>query len=454
MPTHCRRLTGLFTLGLSAAAVLGALNIQAATLGHSRVTSTADQPLRIVVQLKDISATEQASLSAQIAPAKAWQEAGLTPPVDLSTLRAELMAGVTPQTMQLVVQSAQVADSAVLDVLVDVVSAASTQRHQVSVLQAKPLPEVALAPITPKTTAALALSVTEQGVNAQTTVSKNSVVVQKNQTLSAITRRLQSDQYTDQQMMIALLQANPQAFIHNNINLLKAGATLQIPDAALVAAISPQQAQQLYQQHVQWFDEYRQRLAKGLAPTPMNSGLTPEPNALTEQSLDAGTDRLQLAAATESEKKSDQAASLAQELDYTAQRLAQLESQSGAGGSAAQPVSSDAQSSATLDAQSNTPSSITDAVSTTQAVPLTTPSTDKSVQSASWFAQDKWIWLGGLLALAALLVAWFLRRAQSSNLAYAEAVPESADRVREKLEKINLDLDSPPTDEVEFREIK
>ena len=54
--------------------------------------------------------------------------------------------------------------------------------------------------------------------------------VKRNETLWDIAKRVRPDSdISMQQMMIALLRANPDAFTANNINNLKAGATLQIP---------------------------------------------------------------------------------------------------------------------------------------------------------------------------------------------------------------------------------
>lgn len=456
MAMHCRRLTGFGLLALSAAAVFGALNSQATTLGHSRVTSSPDQPLRIVVQLKDVQSAEQASLTAQIAPLSAWQDAGLTPPVQLSTLKTDLIAGFRPNTLQLVVQSNQVAQAPVVDVLVEIKSDSATQRHQVSVLQATTSSTVVLAPST-STHNAVSATAAKPIIIPSAPALDSTVVVQKNQTLSAIARQLRSDEYTDQQMMMALLQANPNAFIHKNINLLKAGVQLHIPDTATVTALSPQQANQLYQQHVQWYDEYRQRLAKGLAPVAMGTD-TPKASGSTDDqsspSLEAVTDRLQLASATEATQKADQATAIAQELDYTAQRLAQLESSDGGGGTA-NLTSGSEQSTTQSDSQSLIQAASTAAAATVASPNDSTTTTSNQVSSDNtWFGQNKWTWLIGLLALVALLVAWFLRRGHNSGEAYAEAVPSSSDRMREKLQKNTVDLDSPATDEVEFREIK
>ena len=54
--------------------------------------------------------------------------------------------------------------------------------------------------------------------------------MKRNETLWDIAKRLRPDsEISMQQMMLALLRANPEAFTGNNINNLRAGATLQIP---------------------------------------------------------------------------------------------------------------------------------------------------------------------------------------------------------------------------------
>ena len=57
-------------------------------------------------------------------------------------------------------------------------------------------------------------------------------------TLYSIANRVRPANANVNQMMIALLRANPNAFINGNINLVKRGAILSIPDAATVANLS------------------------------------------------------------------------------------------------------------------------------------------------------------------------------------------------------------------------
>lgn len=64
-----------------------------------------------------------------------------------------------------------------------------------------------------------------------------------------------------QQMMIALLKANPQAFIDGNINLLKQGEILRIPEAAALASITLAEAlAEVRRQNALW-QQYKGKLA-------------------------------------------------------------------------------------------------------------------------------------------------------------------------------------------------
>lgn len=66
--------------------------------------------------------------------------------------------------------------------------------------------------------------------------------VQRNDTLSEIAQKMRPDGVSVNQMMLALLKANPSAFYNNNINQLKAGFVLRLDDAESATAISRREA--------------------------------------------------------------------------------------------------------------------------------------------------------------------------------------------------------------------
>jgi pilus assembly protein FimV len=82
--------------------------------------------------------------------------------------------------------------------------------------------------------------------------------VRRGDTLSEIAGRVQGEGFTLDQAMIALLRANPEAFIGGNVNRLKAGAVLAVPASDQVASVDAAQARQLVSSQVrQWRDARR-----------------------------------------------------------------------------------------------------------------------------------------------------------------------------------------------------
>jgi pilus assembly protein FimV len=67
------------------------------------------------------------------------------------------------------------------------------------------------------------------------------------------------------QMLVAMVHANPDAFVQGNVHRLKAGAILQIPDEAQANATPVAQARQMLSVQSRDFNEFRRKLA-GVAP--------------------------------------------------------------------------------------------------------------------------------------------------------------------------------------------
>ena len=79
--------------------------------------------------------------------------------------------------------------------------------------------------------------------------------VERGDTLSEIAAGLGLGDYSLNQTMLALLRANPDAFIDGNINLVRAGAVLRIPGRDVLAELSPSEANAVVQAQVRsWRD--------------------------------------------------------------------------------------------------------------------------------------------------------------------------------------------------------
>jgi pilus assembly protein FimV len=94
-------------------------------------------------------------------------------------------------------------------------------------------------------------------------VARGTIRTARNDTLWGIARRVRpNNRVSIEQTMLALLDANPQAFYDHNINRLKAGYVLRVPDVSQVLGIDPQRAlAQVHNQNLLW-ERYRRRLAR------------------------------------------------------------------------------------------------------------------------------------------------------------------------------------------------
>lgn len=86
--------------------------------------------------------------------------------------------------------------------------------------------------------------------------------VKKGETLIQVAAKVNPDRaLSSQQVMIALLRANPSAFFENNVNNLKTGKILKVPQRDAIAAISKTQAEREFRAQYDAWQEYKLKLA-------------------------------------------------------------------------------------------------------------------------------------------------------------------------------------------------
>jgi pilus assembly protein FimV len=90
--------------------------------------------------------------------------------------------------------------------------------------------------------------------------------VKKGDTVGAIARANVPPGITLNQMLIAIYRANQDAFIRENVNLVRAGRILNLPSAQDVGGVDAEEANRLVRAHMAEFREYRSRLAAAPAP--------------------------------------------------------------------------------------------------------------------------------------------------------------------------------------------
>lgn len=116
-----------------------------------------------------------------------------------------------------------------------------------------------------------------------------SVTVQRGQTLSQIAGSLaRGNQISRDRAMIALLRANPEAFIRGNVNLLKQGAVLRMPGDTALAAVDAAEAAALVREHAAQWRQARTVPQPAGAPMPMAKadGTASSPAAATGARLE------------------------------------------------------------------------------------------------------------------------------------------------------------------------
>jgi len=203
---------------------------QAAQPGHGRVSSVAGAPLQVAVPVRGLTTDDLKALSAAVADPASWAQAGLTLPAPLDTLSVTVEPGMDAASRQLVLRSTQAVNRPVIDVLIRLTTASGTRTIQSSYLV----------------------------LTSDTLVGSASTVrVTRGDTLYAIALSkavVGADIY---QVMWAIYQANTQAFISENMNLLRADVTLNIPDAATIRSVDAKYARAMFAKHDQAFKARR-----------------------------------------------------------------------------------------------------------------------------------------------------------------------------------------------------
>ena len=105
------------------------------------------------------------------------------------------------------------------------------------------------------------------------------VEVKKGDTLGKIAKDNLADGVSLDQMLVALQRANPNAFINNNVNLLKSGVILNLPDKDAANAVASSDARRLVVAQTADFREYQNKLAGTAAATPATKADAPKQTA-------------------------------------------------------------------------------------------------------------------------------------------------------------------------------
>jgi len=226
-------------LSMLVALALGSSQLMALDLGQIQVKSALGQPLLAEIPLHPDSPAELKGLTVKLASSEQFARAGIVGgrtriPLHFSIANA---GGANPVIR---ITSGVPVDDPFLDLLIQVDGAAGKSVREYAILLDPPgasapemattgtaapgKPEPAKAPAAPPVARAAAPAPAPAAVN-----NGRYGPVQRGQTLSGIARSVAPSGVDVQQMMLALQQANPDAFYKDNINALKSGAVLRVP---------------------------------------------------------------------------------------------------------------------------------------------------------------------------------------------------------------------------------
>jgi len=272
---------------------LSGSNASALALGRITVQSALGEPLRAEIDVPDINAEEAASLKASVALPEAFRAAGLDynavlagaqisfqrRPDGRGYIRLTSDRIVTEPFVDLILEASWSSGRIVRDytMLLDPPSlrpsvAATAVAPQIATSPAPvaQAPAIAAAPSTPRpAVAAAARKPAAMAAPAPRSDGDNRVTVKLGDTASRIAASNRPAQVSLDQMLVALLRNNADAFIGGNLNRLKAGSVLTIPTEEQARATPAAEASQTVIAQSRDFNDFRSKLASNAPSVPV-----------------------------------------------------------------------------------------------------------------------------------------------------------------------------------------
>jgi len=279
----------------------------ALALGAATVKSYLGEPLRAEIEVPDITSQEASTFHVSMASPKAFQAAGVTYSSDLAGtqislrrrangqayLRVEGVRPINEPFLGIVIQADWGAGQVVRDytMLIDPPNHGPTNVVATSpqVPQAKQ-PTVATQ-VKPKTPQEEQGATPQRGrtppaaapaaAPASAPSAGEQITVKRGDTASGIVRDRLPEGVSLDQMLIALQRGNPNAFIRGNVNLIKAGAVLNLPTAEQASTVTEKQARQAVRLQTSDFLAYR----RGVAAHATQTAAAPSPGRTSAGSV-------------------------------------------------------------------------------------------------------------------------------------------------------------------------
>ncbi|MGO4699973.1 FimV/HubP family polar landmark protein [Dyella sp. 2RAB6] len=245
-------------LSVLLALALGSTQAAALELGQIQVKSALGQPLLAEIPLNPEHPSELQNLSARLASGEDFAKAGISGAPNIPLQFAVIDGGNGRKVIR--ITSAAPVNDPYLDLLVEVSNATGKSVREFAILldppsspgaapatrapavasSAKPARHAAPAPAADEQQAAAKPAAKPAKPAPAAPAAKNGEYgpVERGQTLSSIAKETAPQGVDINQMLVALKQANPDAFYRDNINALKTGAVLRVPSSQDAQALA------------------------------------------------------------------------------------------------------------------------------------------------------------------------------------------------------------------------
>jgi pilus assembly protein FimV len=282
-------------IAAAAIALLGftSTGASALSLGRLTVLSALGEPLRAEIDVPEINAEEAASLRASVASPATFVAAGLDYNPAMSGLQTSLQRradgrayirltsdrSINDPFVDMILEATWSSGRIVRDytMLFDppvLKQAAAPTQAQVPAQQAVPVPaKVAPAPSaatsseSPRSTSAPKPARVAPAASTAAPAPKavaeggQQITVKNGDTASKIAARGVTSGVSLDQMLVAMMRSNPDAFVNNNLNRLRTGSVINMPSAEQAQSVAPKEASQMVVAQSKDFNDFRRNLA-------------------------------------------------------------------------------------------------------------------------------------------------------------------------------------------------
>ena len=437
---------------------------QAVSLGPVSVASGIGQPLRASIAITQFKVEDLRQLQVRLADAASFQQAGIPVHPALNGLQLSLAFRGNGEPVIALVGQEPVADN-FLDLIVEVQwpSGRLAMNYTLLVSPVGGLPESTprLMPSMedPPAWVAPAVVATQNPAPPDAPT----ITVRAGDSASKLVLAQRPAGVSLAQILLAMVRANPEAFIEGNVNLLREGAQIRMPSAQEAAEIPAEEARQTVLAHNADFANYARRLAQSasraqgstrretvgqISPSPQ---ATPTPAdgqdklTLSQRAVTPNSDEARWAVEQEIKEKTAQLAALKKSLDELQLLVAKQNTHSGLKQTSPTPAHP---------AAGATPATQTTSMSSEGAPNALTAPARSPQASPSLLAQvsqhpSLWAWMAGLLAvMVGLAIGVRRRQAQGIDLFAANSAPNPAAPLASGLPAqfadIDLNLTPPP----------